>query len=178
MYCLKGYIGLSARVAAVESNLYVDTLPGISLNNLSKIADKTDQFGNEGEPDAKKVFDECEDNAIQTFISAFIAGINECYCISDTDVINCIICANKTKLGVALRYYIAHELMIERTVSDRLNKYTTIDLKKAKELRDMFIDRAQYELQIAVKGINPHDGDCTEVPIEHREMIKTVLPII
>ncbi len=175
---LKGYIGLSARVSTTESNLYVDTLPGISLHNLAKIADKTDQVDAEENPSATVVFNECEDNAIQSFISAFTAEINECYHISDINVIKCVINANKAKLATALRYYIAHELMIMRTMTDRLNRYSTIDLKKGKELRDLFIDRAQYELNIAVKGINPQDSDCFSEPVDHREMIKTVLPII
>jgi hypothetical protein len=177
MDCLKGYIGLSAQVATVESNLYVVTLPGISLHNIEKIADKTEQVTN-NQPDAQIVFNECEQRAIQTFISAFTAAFNECYQLSDIDTIKCIICANKQKIAVALWYYTGHEIMIERTATDRLNRFTTIDLKKAKELRDLFIDRAAYELSTAVKGIDPYAGGCVEAPRECNEMIKTVPPII
>jgi hypothetical protein len=177
MDCLKGYIGLSAQVATVESDLYVVTLPGISLYNLEKIADKTEQSVN-SQPSAQIVFNECEQRAIHTFTSAFTAALNECYHLSDMAVIRCIICENREKLAVALWYFIGHEIMVERTATDRLNRFTTIDLKKAKELRDLFLDRAEYELAAAVKGINPHDSDCVEAPVECREMIRTVLPII
>jgi hypothetical protein len=177
MDCLKGYIGLSVQVATAESNLYVVTLPGISLHNITKIADKTEQTS-DNLPSAQIVFNECEQRAIQTFVSAFTAAFNECYRLSDIDTIKCIICENKQKIAVALWYYIGHEIMIERTSTDRLNRFTTIDLKKAKELRDLLIDRAEYELSAAVKGINPHDSDCVEAPLECKEMIKTVSPII
>jgi hypothetical protein len=177
MDCLQGYIGLSAQVATVESHLYVVTLPGISLYNLAKIADKTEQASNH-QPNVQIVFDECEQRAIHTFVSAFTAAMNECYHLSDIDIIECLLCANKRKLGVALWYYIGHEVMIERLSTDRLNRFTTLDLKKAKELRDLFIDRAEYELSMAVKGIHPYDGGCTEAPVERRERIRTVLPVI
>jgi hypothetical protein len=174
---LKGYIGLSAQVATAESNLYVVTLTGISLHNIEKIADKKEQ-ASDNLPNAQIVFDECEQRAIQTFISAFTAEFNECYHLSDIDIIKCIICANKRKIAVALWYYIGHEIMIERTATDRLNRFTTIDLKKAKELRDLFIDRAAYELTVAVKGIDPYAGGCVDAPLECKETIRTVSPII
>jgi len=178
MDCLQGYIGLSVGVAPVESNLYVVTLPGISMHNLEKIADKTEQVTADHKPDAGIVFAECEQRAIRTFTSAFTAGLNECYHLSDIHVIECIICANKPKIAVALWYFIGHEIMIERLSTDRLNRFTTIDLKKAKELRDLFIDRAEYELLAAVKGINPNDSECVQKPVECVEIIRTVLPII
>jgi hypothetical protein len=177
MDCLKGYIGLSAQVATAESNLYVVTLPGISLHNMEKIADKTEQATN-SYTSAQIVFDECEQRAIQTFVSAFTAAFNECYKLSDIDIVKCIICENKQKIAVALWYYIGHEIMVERTSTDRLNRFTTIDLKKAKELRDLLIDRAEYELSAAVKGIDPYAGECLDAPLECNEMIRTVSPII
>jgi hypothetical protein len=177
MECLQGYIGLSASVAAVESRLYVVTLPGISLHNIEKIADKTEQV-TDSKPDAQIVFDECEQRAIHSFTSAFTASMNDCYFISDMDIIECLICANKKKLAVALQYYIGHEIMIERMASDRLNRFTTIDHKKAKELRNFFLERAEYELAAAVKGIAPNDSDCVDTPVMRMENIRTVSPIL
>lgn len=171
MDCLKGYIGLSVQVGTAESSLYACTLPGISLYNLDKIADKSEQA------DASGVFPDCEQRAVQTFRSAFTAALNECYKVADVEVVECLICESKPKLAVALWYYIGHELMVERIASDRLNRFTTVDLKKAKELRDFFIDRAEYELNIAVKGVDIGGSECVE-HVEARFPIQTVTPIL
>ena len=174
MNCLIGYIGLSPSVGVVESTLYLTGLQGITLNNLNKIAGK----GQDDELDAEGVFTECEKRAILSFRSAFTAEINECYHISDIDIIECLMCENKKKLAVALWYYIGAEVMIERQGSDRLNRFTTIDKKKAGDLQEFFERRGLFELQTAVRGLDVENSDCITRCVEYNETIKTVEPVL
>ena len=81
-------------------------------------------------------------------------------------------CENRAKAAVALWYFIGYELMIERIASDRLNRWTTIDLKKAKDLRDFFFERARFELDNAARSI----AIAADAP--PRELIVSVTPVI
>jgi len=157
MNCLKDYIGISPSVGVVESNLYLTDLAGITLNNLEKIAEQKPE-----QEDFKAVFKDCEKRALMSFVGSFTASINECYHICDIDIINCLICENKKILGGALWYLIGAEYMIERIGSDRLNRFTTIDRKKAKEFQDFFAEKFAFELQNAVRSIDPNKNDCVD----------------
>jgi len=48
------------------------------------------------------------------------------------------VCANKDKVKTALWYLLGIELMNEQLFSERLNEFTTINLKKAQELKSMY----------------------------------------
>jgi hypothetical protein len=174
MNCLFSYIGVSPSGGEVASGLYLTGLPGVTLTNLNKIAGK----GQDDEQDADGVFKECEKRALLSFRSAFTAEINECYHISDIDVIECLMCENKEKLAVALWYYIGAEAMIERQGSDRLNRFTTIDRKKAGDLQSFFEQRGLFELKMAVRGISVDDSDCITRCVEHNNVIVTVEPVL
>ena len=176
--CLQGLIGLSRDVATSDSNLYVVTLPGISLFNLTKIADKREQINAENEPDPVVVFQECEQRAVLTFRNAFIGAMSDCWHLNDLDVAECLICEHKFRLATALWWFIGHELMVERVSSDRLNRFTTIDRKKAGEIRDEMFKRAEFELQNLVKGLDPNKSGCSKQPVECANIITKVLPII
>jgi len=86
-----------------------------------------------------------------------------------------LVCNNKECFTQALLYLLGMELMTERIYSDRLNRWTTTDLKSAKELRKEF--HAKYkggiigaetdlelsvegELDIALNGLNLDLRDC------------------
>lgn len=71
-----------------------------------------------------------------------------------------VVCANKQLFANALWYYHGAELMIERLFSERLNKYTTIDLKRAEQLQKYFADTAANELANVLDGINMVSWDC------------------
>ena len=161
--CLKGLIGLHKDYWISGSGLYVNTLPGISVHNIRKIADKTEQIDAERHPDPKIVFEECEERAIIQFRGTFIAAMAECWNLFDLDVAECLICKLKNKLATSLWWYIGHEIMVERIGSDRLNRFTTIDTKKAENLRDEMLQRADYILQSTVRGIDPNTSDCGKV---------------
>lgn len=71
-----------------------------------------------------------------------------------------LVCANKSLFATALWYLLGAEMLTERIHSDRLNRYTTIDLKKALELRDEFYAQYKTELAAAIEGINLNTADC------------------
>ncbi|MDR1595288.1 MAG: hypothetical protein LBS43_12530 [Prevotellaceae bacterium] len=167
MDCLKGYIGISPTVGEVESNLYLTELSGITIDNLDKIAVSPEQ------PSFEAVFHDCEKRAILSFKGAFTARINECFHICDSALIECLICEFRERLAPALWYAIGAEAMIERQGSDRLNRFTTIDRKKAGDLQKFFEERYEYELTNAVKSINPNHSACVapDEEIEDRPLI-------
>lgn len=49
-----------------------------------------------------------------------------------------LVCNNKDSFTLALWYLLGEELMDERIYSNRINRYTTVDVKKAKELKELF----------------------------------------
>jgi hypothetical protein len=175
MNCLRGYIGISPQVGEVESGLYLTELSGITLNNLEKIAEKQEE-----QTDYTAVFADCEKRAILSFKAAFTARINDCYHICDSEIVACLICEYRERLAPALWYAIGAETMIERQGSDRLNRFTTLDRKKAGDLQKFFEERYDYELTNAVRSINPNASSCIEpdVEIEHKAfiMFREVLP--
>jgi len=86
-----------------------------------------------------------------------------------------LICNNKETFTQPLLYLLGSELMTERINSSRINRWTTIDLKQAKELRKEFEARYQGgeidpdtalsfhlhgELDKALDGINLDGHDC------------------
>ena len=171
--CLKGYIGLSAQVATCESGLYVVALPGISLYNIEKIADKSG-----GYTDILAVFGECEDLAIPKFRSAFIAAMCECWKTFKRDIVDCLICENRDWLKHALKWYIGYEILVQRTSSDRINRFTTLGFNNALELQGRYLKDAETELWNNVQSIDPSQSACFEKPVRCSEQITFVTPII
>jgi hypothetical protein len=74
-----------------------------------------------------------------------------------------ILCQNKEVFTTVLWYILGMELMAERMFSDRVNRYTTIDLNKAKELHDYFKARLAEEMMNVFDGIDLMSWDgCTK----------------
>ena len=72
------------------------------------------------------------------------------------------ICHNKTLFANSLWYACGYELLTERIHSERLNKYTTVDAKLARELRDEYAANFNTELNLALSGINFKQDCCVE----------------
>ena len=71
-----------------------------------------------------------------------------------------LVCDNRDVFKIALWYLLGHELMNERIYTPRLNRFTTIDLDKAKALRDAFKAEYEKELDNAIQGIYLNTNDC------------------
>jgi hypothetical protein len=152
--CFTGFIGiLGCNSATPGSGLYINSLPGVTLEMVDKIAD-AEQVTYVG------VWQEVEQRAILRFRTQFMAKLNECYQINQRATVECIACENKDLLATSLWYLLGSELMVERIYSNRINRYTTIDEDEAKELRDHFTVEFEKELSLAVQGINVEESDC------------------
>jgi len=75
-----------------------------------------------------------------------------------------LVCANKDLFASALWYVMGMELMVERIHTARINQYTTVDLSKAKELKDEFDERWRLELDLVVDSIDLNDYGCCIQP--------------
>lgn len=71
-----------------------------------------------------------------------------------------LVCNNIDLFTTAWQYCLGAELMTERIYSDRENRFTNIDIEKAKELRDEFETGWNKELETVIDGIDISDTDC------------------
>lgn len=171
MECLNGYIGIKGCGAPAVpeedafSGLYVNSLPGISTSIIDDIADDEQEtfIG---------VWNDVKLRAMQKFYLAVKAELNKCYRITDKEVVECLICADKDSFAVALWYLHGVELMIERTSSTRLNWLTTIDLDKAEKLKAEYYAEFEAALKDAVQSLNPADSDCIDDCLECNDDVR------
>lgn len=167
MECLKNRIGIlgcdaftqaaSEGPPAVEALpvLLVNTLPGITFEKIASIADSEQET-------FLGVWGDITLRAMKKFEILVKAKLNQCYKITDKAVIECLVCEKKELFDVALWYLHGTEVMIEVTSTDTLNRYTTIDLEKAEQLKTDFYTEFQAALEDAVQGINPKDSECLD----------------
>lgn len=148
MECLIGYIGL--RVCGnetSESGLYINSLPGISLESIDKIAD-SEQITYAG------VWADVQAEAASRFYVDFVSAVSECYQLNPYCDYEEIICANRLKLAQGWKYLLGNQLMIFRLYTTRLNRFTTIDLDSAAQLRDHYQVEYEKALQQASKLVD------------------------
>ncbi len=168
MDCLKGYIGIAGcgavlpvpgngqTLSDVYSGLTINQLPGISLKSIEKIA-------NAEQENFLGVWKDVERRALLKFSIAFKGRLNLNHSLTNKTVVNCLACENKELFAVSLWYLLGTEMMIERTSSDRLNRYTTgIDLEKAEELKISFYSEYQTAFEDAMNAIAIAGSDCLE----------------
>jgi hypothetical protein len=171
---LYGYVGLSNKIdielPEVFSGLYVDALPDISIDVFSKIVQQDDL-------DIVEYWSKIENRTILKFRTLFINAVNKCHKINKIDICECILESNFELFGTALWYLLGAEFMFERISTSRLNRYTTIDKSKAKELRDAYLDVFTDELQAAVNSLDVNDNDCNEEIIEESNIVSTAYVI-
>lgn len=108
-------------------------------------------------------------------VSSYTEIYGEAYGISGVWSLQCsfdnIICNNKPIFATAYLYLLGSELMVERLSSDRINRFTTIDLEKAQQNLEYFIQCYTKELEIAIDGI---ELDINDACIECNANYKTV----
>lgn len=71
-----------------------------------------------------------------------------------------LVCNNRDYFGQALMYLLGAEVLWERINSERLNRYTTIDLDQARKLQEDFLLEFDKELLNAVSGVDISSQDC------------------
>lgn len=148
MTCLDNYIGLLiCGTETSASGMHINSLPGISLESIEKIAD-SEQISYAG------VWRDVQAEAQARFYVDVITEITKCYQIQPYCDYEEIICSNKQVLGNAWRYLLGNQLMLFRLYTSRLNRFTTVDLNQAAELRDLYQVEYDRSLAQAVKLID------------------------
>lgn len=149
MDCLFGYVGLSfcSGDTPPASGLFLNSLPGITLESLDKVATE-DQITYLG------LWEDAQKEAAIRFKADFISKVNECFEINTECDYESFICENKENLVNSWRYLLGNQLMIYRLYSTRMNRFTTIDLNTAAELKDFY--QVEYEKYLAreIKSID------------------------
>lgn len=153
-------------VSEVESGLYLDALPDISVTIADKITPESDF-------DTETIFKKIEDRSIKKFRTLFINAVNKCHNVRDISICECLIESNYELFGTSLWYLMGAEFMYERSTSSRLNRFTTIDKSKAKDLRNDLMQLFSEELESIVNSIDVNDSDCTPYVIEENSIIQT-----
>ena len=149
MECLIDYIGFTncENEDAPPSGLYINTLPGISLESVDKIA-------NSEQVTYLQVWKDAQIEAAIRFKIDFIAKLNECYTIDGSCDYEDMICDNIDHLIVAWRYLLGNQLMLYRKNSTRLNRFTTIDKQQGEDLAAFYQFEYEKALGIAIKLVD------------------------
>lgn len=147
MQCFVNYIGLSQCAGAYDapaSGVYINTLPGLQLEMLDKIATQ-EQVTYMG------LWEDVQTNALPDFKIDVMAEIRKCYELDCDCDYEAMICDNIEVLTQAWKYKLAIWLLTYRINSNRLNRYTTIDIPQAKELLEHYQVAYEQALEVAVK---------------------------
>jgi hypothetical protein len=157
MSCLTGYIGIKNCPGAEspESGLFVNSLPGISLESIDKSA-------NELQISYAGVWADAQDEAWPDFRLGFISELTKCFQITTKCDYDALICANKAVLANAWRYLLGNKLMLIRKYSDRLNRFTMIKKEESDELINLYQVEYESALKQAVLLIDISSCSCME----------------
>jgi len=139
MECFVDYIGLSSCAGAYQapaSGIYINSLPGLSLESIDKVADQ-EQINYLG------VWTDVQANAVQQFKIDVMAEMNKCYELDCDCDYPALICENIEVLTQSWKYLLGIWVLIFRINSNRLNRYTTVNIEQAKELKDYY--QAEYD---------------------------------
>lgn len=170
MECFFDHIGLlNCTVGVYESpasGIYINSLPGISIENTDKIAD-AEQITYRG------VWEDVQKFALAQFRLDVMTEMRKCWKLNTDCDYDDLICDNIDELTLAWKYLLGVSLMIFRLNSDRINRWTTIQREEAKELRDFY----QIEYEKALKqGVLLMDTDACCLECSPNPSIVTWLP--
>lgn len=170
MTCFIDYIGLNYCLRGVydvpTSGIYLNSLPGISIENIDKIAD-SEQVTYLG------VWEDVQTFALAQFKLDVMNEMKKCFALSKTCDYDVLICDNIEELSLSWKYLLGVSLMIFRLNSDRVNRWTTINRDEAKELRDFY----QVEYEKALKqGVLLMDTDECCLKCDSNPSVVTWLP--
>ena len=143
MECFNNYIGLSLCAGAYEapaSGIYINSLPGLNIESIDKVADQ-EQINYLG------VWADVQVNAVQQFRVDIIAEMQKCYQLNCDCDYDALICENLEVLTQSWKYLLGVWLLIFRINSNRLNRFTTVNIEQAKELKNYY--QAEYDKFLA-----------------------------
>jgi hypothetical protein len=170
MLCLANRIGIKGCGVSYETapQLYINSLPGVTLEMIDVLA-------NDEQETFIGLWNDVVLRTMKKFEILVKAKLNQCYKLTDKTVVECLICEKKELFDVALWYLHGAELMIERTSSDEMSRYTTIDLEKAENLKIEFYREFEQALDDAISSMQPNDSDCLKGCLECNDSVKWVM---
>jgi hypothetical protein len=154
MDCLIDFIGLSYCPGLYEqpgSGLYLNSLPGISIQSIDAIADNE-------QVTYQAVWADVQASAVAQFRIDVISELNKCFKLNRDCDYTTLICENRDTLIQAWKYCLGVWLMIFRLNTDRLNRYTTVDKKQAEELKIFY--QLEYEKALTQGVLLMDTSDC------------------
>jgi hypothetical protein len=171
MQCFVDYIGFfycpgGGVYDSPPSGLYINSLPGISIENTQKIAD-SEQITYIG------VWSDVQRFALAQFRMDILVEMKKCWQLNKECDYDALICDNVEELATAWKYLLGVTLMIFRLNSDRINRWTTIGRDEAKELRDFY--QVKYE-EALNQGVLLMDTDECCLVCEPNPSIVSYLP--
>lgn len=147
--CLIDYVGI--RICEdqdeTESGVWINSLPGISLESIDKTASE-DQLTYAG------LWTDVQSCAWEILKLDLLQDIAECFDITCEFDVEDVICTNKNKVLNAWRYLLGNQLMIFRINTSRLNRFTTVDADQAQKLADYYQVKYEAALYQAAKLID------------------------
>lgn len=161
MSCLTDYIGIRLCDDEQESDsgLYINSLPGISIEAIDNIA-------NSEQVTYVQVWADAQDEAYALFEIDFYNALLECHDVPRTCDWKGLICRNKKVLANAWRYLLGVQLMVFRLYTSRLN-FFTLDDKEAADLRDLY--QVEYEKALS-KSVKLLDMTTVELPCNPKQI--------
>ncbi len=169
MDCFIDHIGLSTCGGAYDapaSGLFINSLPGLSLESIDKIADQ-EQVNYLG------LWHDVQINAKEQFKIDIISEINKCYNVKCDCDYDALICENIDLLTQSWKYLLGVWILIFRINSNRLNRFTTVDITQANELKDFYT--VEYE-KFLRSSVGCMDMSLCEVCCGGNPQIVTWLP--
>lgn len=154
--CLTGLIGIRQCVdIEPESGLYVDDLPGITIEMIQAITkDDNESYLIE--------WGKIEKQAILTFRTRLLTEVNKCHQIKKMDTVDCLACENKEVLATSLWWLLGSSICTAALQSWNNSRFSTIERPVVEEVRDMYLAEFQNELHASVKAIDVLSSDCVE----------------
>lgn len=148
MNCLTDYIGLKGcSNEPPASGLYINTLPGISLQSLDMIA-TPDQITYKG------LWSDAQEEAFNEFYSGFFTTVANCFTVNAYCDYENLICINKKVLALPWRYLLGYQLMFYRLYTTRMNRFTLIERDVAEDLKAEYYKKYQTALKNAMKLVD------------------------
>jgi hypothetical protein len=156
MELFKDYVGLIRRgrgaYEASPSGLYVNTLPGITLESFEDLADG-EQRG------WYTVWNDVQAEAEARFYLDIVNETRKCHEFNRKCDYEQLIEDNMALLANSWKFLLGVQLMTERLYSTSINRWTTVDREQARELRDSFQQEYAIALEQAVKAFDTEECD-------------------
>lgn len=155
--CLDGLVGIDSCDSATPppSGLYINELPGMTIELLQMITQKEDET-------YMATWDKIYKNAIIRFRTAAMAQLNECYQVNEQGTVECIVCENVQLLSTAFWYLLGNVATVHALASWRTNNFTTLRKPEIEQLSAIYFTEFQKELKYAVQGIDVRKSECMQ----------------